>query len=163
MGGMLGPIAVYLGGALFLDQMGTLGNGWAIPCATDIAFSYMIVALQDYLEGQRGDIQFGAAGKVRVSRRNLENGALLEIAIESGWHINANETLGDLVPTRVVGKDLSVQYPDGISRKLAFVEAPCEFYEGELSIMVHGSGPFTVELQACDNSKCLAPEKLVFP
>jgi uncharacterized protein YyaL (SSP411 family) len=127
------------------------------------AFSYMIVALQDYLEGQRGVIQFAAEGKVRVERRHVENGALLEIAIESGWHINANETLDHLVPTRVVGKDFSVQYPDGISRKLAFVEAPFELYEGELSIIVHGSGPFTVELQACDNSRCLAPEKLVFP
>jgi hypothetical protein len=127
------------------------------------AFSYMIVALQDYLEGQRGVIQFGAEGKVRVARRHVENGALLEISIEPEWHINASETLGDLVPTRVVGKDLSVQYPESISRNLAFADASCELYEGELSIMVHGSGPFTVELQACDNSRCLAPEKLVFP
>ncbi|MGM0564814.1 MAG: Na+/H+ antiporter NhaA [Pseudomonadota bacterium] len=43
-GGMLGPIAVYLGLAAFLgsDTYNAVANGWAIPTATDIAFSYLI-------------------------------------------------------------------------------------------------------------------------
>ncbi|MBT9384903.1 Na+/H+ antiporter NhaA [Pseudooceanicola sp. CBS1P-1] len=43
-GGMLGPIAVYLGLALVLgsDTYDAVKNGWAIPAATDIAFSYLV-------------------------------------------------------------------------------------------------------------------------
>ncbi|RED17981.1 Na+/H+ antiporter NhaA [Pontivivens insulae] len=43
-GGMLGPIAVYLGLAFILgkDTYDAVANGWAIPTATDIAFSYLI-------------------------------------------------------------------------------------------------------------------------
>lgn len=43
-GGMLGPIAVYLGLAWLLGpaKFGDLANGWAIPTATDIAFSYLV-------------------------------------------------------------------------------------------------------------------------
>lgn len=43
-GGMLGPIAVYLGLAAFLgsDVYDAVSRGWAIPTATDIAFSYLV-------------------------------------------------------------------------------------------------------------------------
>lgn len=43
-GGMLGPIAIYLGIAYFLGSttFDAVARGWAIPTATDIAFSYLI-------------------------------------------------------------------------------------------------------------------------
>ncbi len=43
-GGMFGPIAVYLGLALLMgsDTYQSVANGWAIPTATDIAFSYLV-------------------------------------------------------------------------------------------------------------------------
>ena len=43
-GGMVGPISVYLGLALFLgsDVYDAVAKGWAIPTATDIAFSYLV-------------------------------------------------------------------------------------------------------------------------
>ena len=41
-GGMIGPAGVYLLGAWMLGKFGALANGWAIPTATDIAFSYLI-------------------------------------------------------------------------------------------------------------------------
>jgi len=43
-GGMFGPIVVYLGLAYFMgsDTYSAVANGWAIPTATDIAFSYLI-------------------------------------------------------------------------------------------------------------------------
>jgi len=44
VGGMLGPITVYLGVAALLgsETYSAVANGWAIPTATDIAFSYMV-------------------------------------------------------------------------------------------------------------------------
>ncbi|MEO1329862.1 MAG: Na+/H+ antiporter NhaA [Pseudomonadota bacterium] len=43
-GGMFGPIAVYLGVAMLFGSTtyNAVANGWAIPTATDIAFSYLI-------------------------------------------------------------------------------------------------------------------------
>jgi len=43
-GGMIGPVAVYLGLALLLgsETFNAVANGWAIPTATDIAFSYLV-------------------------------------------------------------------------------------------------------------------------
>ncbi|MDE0305171.1 MAG: Na+/H+ antiporter NhaA [Albidovulum sp.] len=43
-GGMIGPVAVYLGIAAFLgsETYSAVANGWAIPTATDIAFSYLV-------------------------------------------------------------------------------------------------------------------------
>ncbi|WP_226779143.1 Na+/H+ antiporter NhaA [Oceaniglobus trochenteri] len=45
LGGMVGPIAVYLGMAYFVfgsETYDAVARGWAIPTATDIAFSYLV-------------------------------------------------------------------------------------------------------------------------
>ena len=43
-GGMLGPVLIYLGIASFLgsETYNAVANGWAVPTATDIAFSYLV-------------------------------------------------------------------------------------------------------------------------
>src|SRR5690606_38854154 len=43
-GGMLGPVAVYLGLALIMgsETYNAVAHGWAIPTATDIAFAYLV-------------------------------------------------------------------------------------------------------------------------
>lgn len=47
LGGMVGPVSVYLGLAMLLGpaKFGAVANGWAIPTATDIAFSYLVSRL----------------------------------------------------------------------------------------------------------------------
>ena len=45
MGGMIGPASFYVAGAMVLGKAAEYGNGWAIPCATDIAFSYMVARI----------------------------------------------------------------------------------------------------------------------
>jgi len=42
VGGMAGPVAVYLCLAMALGVLGDVSRGWAIPTATDIAFSYLV-------------------------------------------------------------------------------------------------------------------------
>ena len=42
LGGMIGPVTVYLGLALVLGIVAEVGRGWAIPTATDIAFCYLV-------------------------------------------------------------------------------------------------------------------------
>ena len=37
VGGVLGPAAIYIAGVMLTGQQ-ELTNGWAVPCATDIAF-----------------------------------------------------------------------------------------------------------------------------
>lgn len=41
-GGIAGPALVYLGGCVLTGQSDVFGDGWAVPCATDIAFSYLV-------------------------------------------------------------------------------------------------------------------------
>ena len=41
VGGLAGPAAIYIAGCYALGR-GDITNGWAIPCATDIAFSYLV-------------------------------------------------------------------------------------------------------------------------
>ncbi|HEX4954379.1 MAG TPA: Na+/H+ antiporter NhaA [Thermoanaerobaculia bacterium] len=42
LGGIAIPALVFVAGAALLGDLDALGRGWAIPCATDIAFSYMV-------------------------------------------------------------------------------------------------------------------------
>lgn len=45
LGGMGGPALVYLGVAFAFGELSELGRGWAIPTATDIAFSYLVARI----------------------------------------------------------------------------------------------------------------------
>lgn len=45
VGGVVVPAVVYLCLAGSFGQMETMGKGWAIPCATDIAFCYLVARL----------------------------------------------------------------------------------------------------------------------
>ena len=44
-GGIVGPALFYLAGAYATGTQAELGQGWAVPCATDIAFSYLVARL----------------------------------------------------------------------------------------------------------------------
>ena len=45
LGGIIGPAGIYAIGVLMFSSWAELGSGWAVPCATDIAFSYLIARL----------------------------------------------------------------------------------------------------------------------
>jgi NhaA family Na+:H+ antiporter len=45
LGGIVGPAGLYVLGVMVFSDWGELGKGWAIPCATDIAFSYLVARI----------------------------------------------------------------------------------------------------------------------
>ena len=45
VGGIAGPALVYIAGCYFTGTQDIFGKGWAVPCATDIAFSYLIARM----------------------------------------------------------------------------------------------------------------------
>lgn len=45
LGGIVGPALFYLAGAYATGTQAELGQGWAVPCATDIAFSYLVARI----------------------------------------------------------------------------------------------------------------------
>jgi Na+:H+ antiporter, NhaA family len=45
IGGMAGPAVLYLAGAALIGRLSELAHGWAVPCATDVVFSYMVARL----------------------------------------------------------------------------------------------------------------------
>ena len=42
LGGIVGPALIYIAGCHLTGSSETFGKGWAVPCATDIAFSYLV-------------------------------------------------------------------------------------------------------------------------
>ena len=80
LGGMLGPITVYLGLALFLgsDTYNAVANGWAIPTATDIAFSYLVGRIV-FGAGPPGGAVPAAAGDCRRRGRPDHSGDFLPL------------------------------------------------------------------------------------
>jgi Na+:H+ antiporter, NhaA family len=45
LGGVVIPAYVYIAECWMTGRWGALGRGWAIPCATDIAFSYLVARI----------------------------------------------------------------------------------------------------------------------
>lgn len=45
LGGVVGPALVYLAGCWITGTQEIFGKGWAVPCATDIAFSYLVARI----------------------------------------------------------------------------------------------------------------------
>jgi uncharacterized protein YyaL (SSP411 family)/cytochrome c biogenesis protein CcdA len=117
-----------------------------------------------------------------ASHLEVAPGGTMHVAVHLGidekWHINSNEPIQDkLVPTTIdlenspafeVG---NVQYAEGKMVNLAFSPEPLSVYEGTVLLDVPvtlseaaAAGKheliLAVNVQACDDSTCLAPEKL---
>jgi NhaA family Na+:H+ antiporter len=104
VGGMAGPALIYLGLAMMLDRT-DLARGWAIPCATDIAFSYLVarvvfgpnhpaipflllLAIADDALGLLILAVFYPTGPIRP----VEFAALLTAAIGTAWWLRSRKT-----------------------------------------------------------------------
>ena len=96
------------------------------------------------------------------------NPTTLQIAlrIADGFHINAHETEGDLIPTRLqIDRDATVDYPPGEMKQFPFADKPIAIYSGQVVVQVRFEAapqldrPIGIALtyQACDDSTCMPP------
>ena len=120
-----------------------------------------------------GSVQYAAKGAVTIRAKRLADNQLRVIlSIKPGWHINARKPLQDyLIATQISlsDKKLShVVYPPAMLKKLSFGQQKLALYENQVT--VHATLPeelkeksvikIKVQLQACNDKHCLAPETL---
>lgn len=102
----------------------------------------------------------------------------LDATIARGWHVNSHRPSEEyLIATEVRMAETKgvrfgpARYPEGKLQKFAFSQTPLSVYEGAFSIEV----PFelarsakvpplsgSLEYQACDDTRCLAPTSIAF-
>lgn len=141
-------------------------------------FAYLLIGVDELYNGENGSRQTTARGKVTVSALIADKDSetidvVLDIA--DGWHVNAHKPIQDyLIGTAVKSSDgellTSVKYPDPLHRKLGFDRNELALYEGQVTLRMNldearqtSDGDFAwvnfnVDLQACNDTTCLAPE-----
>jgi len=138
------------------------------------AFAYMMTGTNELLNGEVGHRQYAARGNVSVRAVKNADNIRVELNMAPGWHVNANKPNQDyLIPTALLdvdGKAYSgVTYPEPLEKVLGFSSgAELKLYEETTTIDVPLANlaidsskpilPFTVQLQACDDTVCLPPE-----
>jgi uncharacterized protein YyaL (SSP411 family) len=108
-----------------------------------------------------------AASVVQLSASWLDTSTLqIRVQVLTGFHVHANQTLSNLVPTRLTvpeRDDVRIDYPPGQQRSFAFAEQPIVIYEGVVPITVRFARPLpsdapirmSLTYQACDETACL--------
>lgn len=106
---------------------------------------------------------------------------LVELAIEDGWHVNANPATFDyLIPTSAAAEvpegwpAAESEYPPGVMRTFEFADQPLSVYEETATLALRTAVPadaaagaveipVTVTYQACDHKRCLPPITETYP
>ena len=144
------------------------------------SFSYFMIGVDELYNGENGAVRSVARGKVKINASYSEaNDGVVELTMKmaDGWHINAHKPLQSyLIGTEINqanGDSISgLEYPKAITRKLGFDRNELALYEGDVSFSIpveklsadKSSDPsatvisFNVNLQACNDTTCLAPE-----
>jgi len=149
--------------AAFSEMLANDGSG----------LGYFLIGTNDLLNGEVGAHRYTARGKVKVQASSPDGETIeMKIDVAPGWHINSNTPIQDyLIPTELSAANglTNVSYPTPVVRKLGFQRSKLSLLEG--SINLKGSltnakhdAMTTVELQlqACNDEICLAPETLTF-
>ncbi len=149
-------------------------------------FYYLLTGLNEHLFGEVSTVQHGARGAVTATASVVDNALQISLKLKDGWHINSSKPLQDyLIPTTLTGSGnqpmSNVRYPEAVKRQLGFQRSELSLFEGNFTIaanlpeasplykitgdthsgtaMVHTA---QLQVQACDDTKCLAPETLNF-
>ncbi|PCH65596.1 MAG: thioredoxin [Gammaproteobacteria bacterium] len=142
------------------------------------AYGYMLLGASNLLAGETTAQQYAAKGAVSILAELNDDELLLSLTIKEGWHINAHQPKDeDLIPTKVSlanNKTWQIEeviYPKAIEKRLNFSQQTLALYEGESQIKMTVLAkednkaafiPVELELQACNEHVCLAPEVIRF-
>ena len=152
----------------------TIGASWLAPAVAGSAISIPESSNDASRRFEDTATHVHIVGVARIS--GDEDQLAVTLAIDSGFHINANPASSDfLIPTIlnvVEFKPLRIAYPEPIPFRPRFTEETIDVYEGTILItaffpkgalspypFLHGS----VTAQACTDRFCLPPAELALP
>ena len=142
--------------------------------------SYLICGLLEMFAGEQSNNKWCSEGNINISssceteKDNYE--ITLKIKINDGWHLNQLQDVNNNpVPVKIKSnnglKITNIIYPEPIEKTLGFQTEPVNVYENEIKISFTLTNKtkdtltypdnllkFKLELQACDDQKCIAPE-----
>lgn len=145
------------------------------------ALSGMLLAANNLNNGVTGNRQYAAKGNIVIeSNIDSTNRLVLDMHIAEGWHTNASNVLNDyLIATTLTAPSSSsdsacptlneVSYPKGHLVSLGFQEDKLLVYEDQTSLTASLTLPSNsncriaaavLNIQACTDQVCLAPEKV---
>ena len=135
------------------------------------AFAYLLTGASDLLEGEAGHRHYTARGNVKVNAWSENNELHVKLDMAPGWHVNANKPNQEfLIPTILFDNNNTAipqtEYPPVVSKTLDFNgSSELALYENTVTIKAplaanHDSamGTYVLQLQACNETVCLAPE-----
>ncbi len=136
-------------------------------------FGYFLTGFREFVQGETGPLQYAARGSVRIHGMANTERLQVQLRIQDGWHVNGPKTLEDLIPTHISPAEDTrgwrmgaVDYPPPERVLLPFSSQPLVLYKGKVSFSAPvkrlGRGPLPVwlQLQACDEKHCLAPDQV---
>jgi len=133
---------------------------------------YLLTGVSEHLGGEAGALQYAGRGVVRAKASKRDDELVVSIKLSDGWHINSDAPLQDyLIPTQlnnVAGRPLAdVAYPESKTRTLGFQRSALSLFEDSFELTAQWPGHedsnsvvVNLQLQACNDEICLAPETL---
>ena len=134
------------------------------------AFAYLLTSASDLLMGEAGHRHYIARGNVKINAWRENDELHVELDMAPGWHVNANKPNQEfLIPTELFDSNGNAidktEYPPVVSKTLGFNSSgELALYENKVIIKApisNGDSAMTsyvLQLQACDETVCLAPE-----
>ena len=136
------------------------------------AFYYLLTGIHEHLNGEAGAIQYAGRGVVQAKAFKRDDEIVVSVNLADGWHINSQAPLQDyLIPTKMTnagGRELSgIEFPDAQIKSLGFQRAELSLFENQFELKAPWPGHedsrsalVNLQLQACNDEICLAPETL---
>ncbi len=137
-------------------------------------FDYLLASTSERLNGETGEVQYAARGKVQARAiMAAPNTTRIALKVAPGWHINAHQPLQDyLIGTEATATATAavkeIRYPEPSLQVLGFERSELALLEDEIAIDIiydqalAQTPEISLNLQACNDTTCLAPETLEF-